>query len=625
MRSIAKFYLEVMYINYTLLYDGDVFQTDLKQLIATNRNLPLDWCTRYFTERPSFEFAGLHESSNEFLQHLKNAENGGYEKFQIIVDSDLDGICSAAIVYKFLHEFFPKVKLVYTLHSAKKHGLSSDIEIQKGTTLVLIPDAGVNDIEQCKALADKNIDVLILDHHIIEQPNPYASIVSCMDGVYPNQNLCGTAVTWLFLYGFSFKCLHNFNDVHHQLFKDLDLVATATIADLMDVTNEDNMYFIQNGLLNINSNALRTFLIANEVNLSDVTIEDIKFKVAPLISAMIRMGSMPEKDLLFRAFVDDYEEFEYEKRGSFDVAIESIYDRVVRVCKNAKSRQDRAKQKLLNECNIHEYPHVLLVEYSGDKPSPLTGLVANELASKYNKPCIVYRNHSEESDPYGNSYDTGSIRNYDGSPIESFKELLESAFENDVSVAGHDNSAGIRMYHTSPDIIAELIKEHLSDEILAKIGTKEYNVDFMISAEEIDAGFVQIMHQFEKYSGYGFPQVTALVTGIKVCQDNFKTMGKNSFNWKIAVEETGVTYVKFKVDRESDELVQELDDIEWDSERDYGKLYENNMYLINAICTFGLNVYNGEIHPQCIIKDYTIIEQLTPTFDDSDFDLDFDL
>ena len=609
-----------MFINYTLLYDGDVFQTDLRQLIATNRNLPKNWCTQLFTEMPSTQFAGTQDALRIFLQHLDNAENGKKEKFQIVVDCDLDGIASAAILYKYLNEFYPHIETVYSLHSEKRHGLSKDIEIDKDTTLVWCPDSGSNDVEQAKALAANGVSVICLDHHIIERVNLCAAVVSCMDNTYPNQNLCGAAVTWLFLWGYAYA--HAPSEDHlNFLLNLLDLVAVATIADVMEVTNKDNMYFIQNGLNYIHSHALKAFLIANEINLYDVTIEDIKFKVAPLISAMIRMGNMPEKDLLFRAFIDDYEEFEYEKRGSFDVAVENIYDRVVRLCKNAKSRQDRAKQKMLDECQVHEYPHVLLVEYMADKSSPLTGLVANELASKYCKPCIVYRNHLEESDSYGNSYDVGSIRNYDGSPIESFKELLEAAFKNDATVAGHDNSAGIRMYHVDPDISASLIKEHLSDETLAKIGSKEYLVDFSIPADSVDVGFIKNLHVFEKYSGYGFPQVTALVTGIKVSSENFNTMGKNSFNWKISDEDNGVSYVKFRINKSDDALVQKFDDI------DIGATsYSDEGYIIDAICTFGLNVYKGEIHCQAIVKDYIIVGTFEKGSDnENDLDFDFDL
>ena len=558
------------------------------------------------------------------------------QKFQIVVDSDLDGITSATIMYKFLQEFFPEIECVYSLHTGKQHGLSPDIKIDDNVTLVIIPDAGSNETKRCEELHNQGIDVICLDHHIIEQPNSYASIVSCMDGKYSNQHLCGAAVTWLFLYGFCHNCVSFFDEHQSFLLSLLDLVAIATISDIMLVTNEDNMYFIQNGLSNIQSKALRAFLTSAEVSLNDVTVEDIKFKVSPLISAMIRMGNMPDKTLLFRAFIDDYEEFDYEKRGSLSIEIENIYDRVVRLCKNAKSRQDRAKQKLLDECQVYEYPHILLVEYQSDKSSTLTGLVANELANQYCKPCIVYRQSSESNqENNGTTEYFGSIRNYDGSPITSFKNILEFAFEN-CNVQGHDNAAGITFDNISPKEFSNQFTSALfssywdtvEDVSPVAIGDKEFQVDFSIPAEEVDAGLIQKLHWFERYSGYGFALVTALVTGIKVSPDNFKTMGKNSFNWKISDEDTNVSYVKFKIDRQSDELVQKFDDLDWDSESDYGKLYDSfdKGYTVDAICTFGLNVYKGEIHPQAIVKDYKLTGVYTKdsveSFDDGDDDLD---
>ena len=597
-----------------------------------NRNLPPDWCQRLFIERPSFDFLGSDYAYSRLQYRINNSEDKkNNEKFQIVVDSDLDGICSAAIIYKFLDEFYPAIETVYSLHTGKQHGLSDDIKIDDDTTMVILPDAGSNDIDRCADL--RFIDVICLDHHIIEQRNPYAAVVNCMDGKYPNTHLCGAAVTWLFLWGF----YHNYGvdgasdgEVESFLLSLLDLVAIATISDIMEVTNEDNMYFIQNGLSNIQSKALRAFLLSNEVNLNDVTIEDIKFKVSPLISAMIRMGNMPEKTLLFRAFIDDYEEFDYEKRGSFDVVKENIYDRVVRLCKNAKGRQDRAKQKLLDECQVHEYPHILLVEYHADKSSTLTGLVANELANKYCKPCFVYRT-TEERDENGEAWFHGSVRNYDGSPIPSIKQLLSDIFQNDGRFAGHAGACGGSVLATqlgsNAGFYAEIVEEYINNHFVSSgavaVGDKTYSLDFSIPADALDAGFIQKLHWFERYSGFGFAPVTALVTGIKVCEENFKTMGKNTFNWKISDDETGVSFVKFKIDKDTDELIQKFDDVDLGA-----TTYFDTGYVIDAICTFGLNVYNGEIHPQAIVKDYYIVGEFKKeSFDDSDddFDLDFDL
>ena len=614
-------------INYNLLCENDIFYSDLKETIARNRGLPNDWCKREFNERPSFDFAGLKETSKVFLHHLKLAEIDGTDnskqKFQIIVDSDLDGIASATIMYKYLQEFYPEIETTYSIHTGKQHGLSEDIKIDADTTLVFCPDSASNDVEQAESLLNHGIEIICLDHHIIEQDNPYAAIVSCMDGAYPNQNLCGAAVTWLFLYGFAFNCVQPNDDMIRFLLSLLDLVAIATISDIMLITNDDNMYFIQNGLSNINSNALKAFLQSQEIPLNDVTVEHIKFKVAPLISAMIRMGSMEEKILLFRAFIDDYEEFDYEKRGSLGIETENIYDRVVRLCKNAKSRQDRAKQKLLDSCQVHEYDHILLVEYQDSKSSTLTGLVANELANQYCKPCIVYhKSNLVTNSPENISEYAGSIRNYDGSPIASLKDTLENALEDNCYVQGHDNAAGISFVDLDPDTIAHYfdivlsLNNNIDDESVVNIGERIYNVDFEIDAEEIDAGFVSRMTFFDHYSGYGFTPVTVLIRNIPVNAENFRTMGKNSISWKIGGD--GVEYVKFRVP-ENDSLLREIDDI------DFGSTGGKEV-LIDAICTFGINIYKGVAYAQAVVKDYEIrgIKEVESN-DDDDWDLDLEI
>ena len=193
----------------------------------------------------------------------------------------------------------------------------------------------------------------------------------------------------------------------------------------------------------------------------------------------------------------------------------------------------------------------------------------------------------------------------------------------------HDNAAGILFNDMSPDEFAEKFESALfssgweaeNDLPDVAIGEKLYNVDFAIDAENLDVGFIKIMSEFDHYSGYGFPSVTALVNGIKVSQENFKTMGKNTLNWKILDEDTDITYVKFKIDRSSDELIQKFDDI------DFGYTsYNDTYYTVNAICTFGLNVYNGEVYAQAVIKDYEIVSEQKKEIDFQDNDdIDFEL
>ena len=118
---------------------------------------------------PYTKLNNIDKAVDVFMRHF-NREN----KISIIVDEDVDGFCSAAMMYLYIKRMNKDYPVSYILHGrAKAHGLSDDIEICKDTKLLIIPDAGTNDIDQCAELREKGIDVLILDHHEAEKENPY--------------------------------------------------------------------------------------------------------------------------------------------------------------------------------------------------------------------------------------------------------------------------------------------------------------------------------------------------------------------------------------------------------------------------------------------------------------------
>ena len=84
---------------------------------------------------------------------------------------------------------------------------------------------------------------------------------------------------------------------------------------------------------------------------NNINIHNIQWCCTPLVNALIRVGTSEEKEILFRAFIDDYVEFDYKKRATKNepakMIKENIYDRAARLCKNAKPRQDRIREQVL--------------------------------------------------------------------------------------------------------------------------------------------------------------------------------------------------------------------------------------------------------------------------------------
>ena len=64
--------------------------------------------------------------------------------------------------------------------------------------LVIAPDSSSNDYEVHKELAERGIDVLVLDHHEAEKYSEYACVINNQMCDYPTKALSGAGVVYKF-------------------------------------------------------------------------------------------------------------------------------------------------------------------------------------------------------------------------------------------------------------------------------------------------------------------------------------------------------------------------------------------------------------------------------------------
>ena len=141
-----------------------------------------------------------------FNKHLNNDS-----KISIIIDCDCDGYTSSAIISNYIYDlkddYYIEHFVSWFMHDGKQHGLSDAmdwLEIRK-PDLIIIPDAGSNDVDQLRLLDNKGIDVIILDHHEIEErdfwnieSHPHLYLINSQLPQYPNKFLSGAGVVWQF-------------------------------------------------------------------------------------------------------------------------------------------------------------------------------------------------------------------------------------------------------------------------------------------------------------------------------------------------------------------------------------------------------------------------------------------
>ena len=527
----------------------------------------------------------INKAVSCFINHIEKKS-----RIHIIVDSDVDGYTSASMVYRYIKHLGEDINVTYSLHTKKQHGISEDVEIPDDCELLIVPDAGSNDIEQCKELTGKGIDVIILDHHICDKQNDFAIVLNNQMCDYPNKNFCGAGIVYKFIKAVDEELWEDYAD------KMLDIVALGNISDVMDMRECETRYYVDLGLTKIRSKLFKALIEKQSYSMNGVVnITSVQFYVTPILNAMIRVGSAEDKDLLFRAFIETDEVFKYKKRGETEESDEDIYTRAARLCYNAKNRQGKDVQRgvdaideVIKEKEIYK-DKVMFINVSDILGETLTGLVAIKIAEKYNRPCLLLRRQKARED--GSLYYGGSCRNFDNSPNESLKDFLDSTgtFE---FVQGHDNAAGISIPRENVAKSIEMCNERLSDIDFQKC----FNVDFDINASDLSVGFIKAIDEMKDIFGQGIKEPLVHIKNIPIWSESFFVMGKNSNSWKV-INDEGYAFVKFNVDIDKDEVLQ-IYNSNLDREEEY------SLGSIDVVGTVSINNYNNILTPQIIIKDY---------------------
>lgn len=537
---------------------------------------------------PYDKLDNINSAVELFMNHF-NKKN----KIEILVDEDPDGFCSAAMMYLYIKQMDNKYPVNYILHTrAKSHGLDDDITVSEDTKLLIIPDAGTNDTLQCKELVGRGIDILILDHHESEEDNPHALIVNNQMSVdYLNKDFCGAGIVYKFLQALDTETWNEFADDY------LDLCALANISDVMDMRSFETRYITNIGLLNIKNKCLQALIKAQDYSMNGkVNIHNIQWYITPVLNGMIRIGSNDEKELLFRAFIEQDEYFEYKKRATKDKPAEtiqeSIYDRAARLCKNAKSRQDKMKEKGVKAISeiVDELPNddkVIMVDVTEVLDSGLTGVVAIKIAEQYNKPCILLKKHFDKKTK--TTVFGGSARNIDYSPIDSFKDIINST--GIINGKGHANAFGI------VDLPIDDKKKAI-DEINTILKDTEYDstyrVDFILDINHVTIPLILKLSEFEDIICQGIDEPMVAIENISLTRDCFEVFGKNEDTISFMMND--IKYIQFKC-KEGNQLYDFLQNA-WD---------DNDSITFNIVGKPSINEYNGIRTPQIIIEDVAVI------------------
>lgn len=550
----------------------DVFQP--MNTVFKNRGLSEEDAAWFLKPTPYELDANLLENLQKgidcLFEHIEKKS-----KIQVIIDNDLDGASSSAVLISYLRKALD-VEPIFSFHTEKKHGIEID-HIEEGVGLILAPDSLSNEFEIYKELADRGIDIILLDHHDSEYETKDAIVINPkLSPRYDNEELSGAGVVFKFIQQIDKRLGISLADYF------LDVAAFGMTGDGMKVSSKESYWMIHKGINNIKNEFLKELIKKNldpDVKLSP---QVLSFKLIPQINGMLRAGTLEEKMELFQALLGHKELIE-NPRLRRPNKFENYGERVARLCRNAYTRQAKLRDKIVEELKVKvdaqdlTKNQFIVLELDSIEEN-YTGYIASRVVSTYRKPVIILRENDKEE-----GFKTGSLRGYDPL-LKSTKDFLNGlgVFE---SCGGHQQAAGVKISLKNIEILNETINEALKHIEI----DSTYEVDLILPAKSITNSFVTEMEKYSRIFGKGLEAPSIAVEGIEVNLGDSIIMGKEENMIKFVSNQ--ISFLKFN---DADELIKLRS--------------QNKTAILNVVGRTGINSYRGNTEPQFVIEAYEIVE-----------------
>jgi len=401
------------------------------------------------------------------------------QKILIYGDYDVDGTTSVALVYGFLKNFVNNIEFYIPDRYKEGYGISQtgiDSAKDNDVDLIITLDCGIKAVEMTDYANQKDIDLIICDHHLPGETLPKAYAIldpKREDCQYPYKELSGCGVGFKLLQAFC----ERFGYDPDLLFDYLDLVAVSIAADIVPISGE-NRVLAYHGLKKLNENprlGLEALIklggIRNQINISSIV-----FGIGPRINASGRMDHA--KTAVELLLADNYKTIE-KLAESLDV-------------KNLERRNfdstitTEAIEMIEKQDDVKDQKSTVL--YKDDWHKGVIGIVASRCIDKFYRPTIILTESNGKA--------TGSARSVDGfdiyEAISECSDLLEQ-------YGGHMYAAGLTMDLENIEAFKAKFEQIVSDKISDDQLIPLIEIDSEINFNEINFKFLNVLEQMAPF------------------------------------------------------------------------------------------------------------------------------
>ncbi len=445
---------------------------------------------------PLEAFGGLREAAGAILGHVARSS-----RITVHGDYDVDGIASTAVLVRALRTLGADVDFYLPSRIDDGYGLAAaTVErlAARGTDLLITVDCAITAVEEVAAARAAGMDVVVTDHHAPRADGllPDAPIVHPRIGGYPCPDLCAAGVA----YKLAQALLAAAGEDPALADADLDLVALATVADVVALTGE-NRRLVRAGLRALSVTrkpGLQALMEVSRVDPGTVDETAIGFRLAPRLNAA---GRLYRADAGLELLLTD------DPDRARAVAAE--LDAVNAERRDVETRIRFEAERLLGEQPPGAFAYVLASD--GWHPGVI-GIVASRIAERHRRPAVLIALDGAEG--------TGSGRSIPGFDLLAG---LRASSDELLRYGGHRAAAGLTIARNRVEAFREAFVTHAAATLRPEDLVPSERIDAVAPGDALRLDLAEELERLAPF-GQGNPAVSLLVPSALL--DDPKPMGE---------------------------------------------------------------------------------------------------
>lgn len=445
------------------------------------------------------------------------------QKICVYGDYDADGVCSSALMVSFLKKIGADVFCYIPDRKSEGNGINLkavDYICAQGAKLIVSVDTGIVAFNETDRANELGIDVIITDHHEPipgKLPNAIAIInPKVEDCGYSFNDLAGVGVAFKFCVALALKS-ENSEDLLNFLKWKLDIVAIATIADMVSLVSE-NRIIVKYGLIVLNKTknvGLQELLkICFKGELPDeISVSDIGFKLGPRLNAA---GRMDHANVAFELLVT--EDREEARRIALELDLKNT------------ERQNIVSVSVKNfiKENGGATEDKIVIAHHDSWPVGVVGLIATKIRDHFNLPAFAMTTE--------NNNIVGSGRSLTGFDITKAMQDNGGLF---IKFGGHELACGCSVAFDKYNEFVQVMKDYAKDTLKDVVFVNDLKIDLVLNFEDINFEFYNDLLRLEPY-GKGNDEPSFVTNSVDIISTS--VFGKSSEHFRMNVRHGGSTF-----------------------------------------------------------------------------------